>query len=315
MHGLLAKLNGRLAEAFAYAGSLVAHAGEAMRRARRDGLTPLQAKRLRTVIGGMVVAIVLCLPMGAVVAGIASNPEALSSYVEQNLLAAGAMYALANTLALFAAVIPGKPLEIVAGYLFGTWGGLLVVLCGIALGEVAVFLIVRRFGMRVVGLFVSPEKIEDITLFNDSKRLGVVAFLMMFIPGTPKDIVTYIVGLTPMSLPTWLAISLPARTMSILSSTVVGDQAARDHWGVAVAIEAVMLVVSVLGVAYYLLITKQARTDAIMARVAHEEWLAAGSPSNDAASARDLPASGTVSMGGIGTRLVAKTESGGTTAR
>ena len=192
-----------------------------------------------------------------------------------------------RALALFAAVIPGKPLEIVAGYLFGTWGGMASVLFGLVVGELVVFAAVRRYGMRLVSLFVSPDKIDDIGLFKDSRRLGFIAFLLMFIPGTPKDIVTYLVGLTPMKLSTWLLISIPARIPSIISSTIVGDQAAQSHWGAAVVIEVAMLAVSILGVAYYLLITKQARTDAILSRIAHDEWVTSGSPTNDARSMSD----------------------------
>ena len=49
------------------------------------------------------------------------------------------------------AVIPGEPIEIACGYLFGIWEGTLLCLAGITLGSLLVFLLVRRFGMRAAG--------------------------------------------------------------------------------------------------------------------------------------------------------------------
>ena len=50
----------------------------------------------------------------------------------------------------------------------------------------------------------------------------VLTFVLMTIPGTPKDLLTYFVGLTDMKLGTFLLISLVGRLPSVLSSTVGG---------------------------------------------------------------------------------------------
>lgn len=103
------------------------------------------------------------------------------------------------------AIVPGEPLEIGAGYAFGAVEGTLLCILGTTLSSVLIFLVVKKFGMRVVTLFVSEEKIRSFTFLQNTRRLNLIAFLLFFIPGTPKDVLTYVVGLTPMRLPTWVA--------------------------------------------------------------------------------------------------------------
>ncbi len=275
----------RVQQAAASAVGLARRTAAAVGRARREGLTPRQRKALPVIAAALAVGAGFCALMAWVIASIAADPSGFAALVHDNLAVASVAYALVNTLQVFAAFIPGEPLELVAGYLFGTWGGLAVVSAGLALGEALVFVAVRRYGARLVYLFVSREKVEGLALFRDPRRLNVVAFLMMLIPGTPKDIVTYIVGLTPMGLTTWMAISVPARTLSIVASTVVGAQAAADNWGLAALVFALTCVVSVFGMAYYVLISRQARSSAVMDELARREWEDGGRRVNDAPAA------------------------------
>ena len=55
------------------------------------------------------------------------------------------------------------------------------------------------------------------------RKLNFLVFLLFLIPGTPKDVMTYCVGLTKMPLGTWLLISSTARIPSIITSTIGGD--------------------------------------------------------------------------------------------
>ena len=61
-----------------------------------------------------------------------------------------------------AAVLPGEPLELGAGYAFGFWEGTVLCLLGNALGTLIIVVLVRRLGMRVVEVFVSREKLESV---------------------------------------------------------------------------------------------------------------------------------------------------------
>ena len=111
---------------------------------------------------------------------------------------------------VFVAIIPGEPLEIGAGYAFGAVEGTLLCVLATSLSGILIFLIVKKFGMRFVTLFVSEEKIHSLKFLQNTHRLNLIAFLLFFIPGTPKDVLTYVVGLTPMRLSTWIFITTVA---------------------------------------------------------------------------------------------------------
>ncbi len=127
-----------------------------------------------------------------------------------------------QVLQVFVAFIPGEVVEIGAGLAFGWFWGLVVCLAGTAAASAAVFLLTKRFGIKLVEMFTDREKIDNMRFLNSEKKLKRLVFLLFFIPGTPKDLITYFVGLTRMTLSQFLPISLLARIPSVVSSTLAG---------------------------------------------------------------------------------------------
>ena len=149
------------------------------------------------------------------------------------------------------AVLPGEPLEIAAGYAFGCWEGTLLCLVGISSASLLIFLFVRRFGMRAVRVFFSEEQIASVHFLHDRRRLTLLTLILFLIPGTPKDVLTYVVGLTPMRLPTWVLITTVARIPSVITSTIGGDALSMGHYGFAAAVFGVTLALCGLGILVY----------------------------------------------------------------
>lgn len=137
-------------------------------------------------------------------------------------------------LQVFVALIPGELLESGAGYIFGPWGGLLICYLGIAIGSVLIFLLTRRFGIGLVELFVSRRKISELRFINTEKKRNRLIFLIYLIPGTPKDLLTYLAGLTEIPLGSFLGLSLVARAPSVVSSLWGGQLLSdKNYWGAA----------------------------------------------------------------------------------
>lgn len=153
-----------------------------------------------------------------------------------------------QVLQIIVAVIPGEPIEILAGMLYGAWGGLFLCELGILIGTLLVFFTVRRFGMSLVRLLFSEEKLRGYKFLQNEKRLETITFILFFLPGTPKDVLTYIAGITPISPCRFLLIALVARIPSVLSSTFGGSSIAGGNlWGSVFIFVAVGLV-SLLGI-------------------------------------------------------------------
>ena len=154
-------------------------------------------------------------------------------------------------LQVFIALIPGELLESAAGFAFGPWLGSAICYAGLVVGSSMVFLLTRKFGVRLVEVFISREKINQLRFINtETKRNGLI-FLLFFIPGTPKDLFTYFVGLTDMKLGTFLAISLIARIPSVLSSTFGGHLLGEGRYWGAVLLYGITAAISLGGMLIY----------------------------------------------------------------
>lgn len=149
------------------------------------------------------------------------------------------------------AIIPGEPLEICAGYAFGAVEGTILSTIGIALGSAAVFMLVRTLGVKLVEVFFSVEKIRSMRFLRESRKRNTLAFIIMLIPGTPKDLISYFAGLTDMKLSEWLIITTVARIPSVVTSTLGGNALAEQNYLSAVIVFAVTAVISIIGIAIY----------------------------------------------------------------
>lgn len=154
-------------------------------------------------------------------------------------------------LQVFAAFIPGEVIEIGLGYAFGAVGGTLICYGGLAIASVLVFLLVKKFGLKIVELFISEEKLSSMKFIKNTvhnpERLKKLVFLLFFIPGTPKDLFTYFLGLTPLTLGEFLSISMIARIPSVISSTVGGMLIHNRHYAAAGVLFAVTALLSIAG--------------------------------------------------------------------
>ncbi len=160
-------------------------------------------------------------------------------------------------LQVFIALIPGELLETAAGYAFGPVAGTAICFVGVAAASSVVFLLTRKFGVKLVEVFVSRDKINELGFINTAQKRNMLVFLLFFIPGTPKDLLTYFIGLTDMKLGTFLAISMVARIPSVLSSTIGGHMLGEGQYGGALWLYGITGIVSLIGIVVYNAIIKR----------------------------------------------------------
>lgn len=163
---------------------------------------------------------------------------------------------------VFIALIPGEVVEIGLGYAFGWFYGTLLCLLGVAIGSSLIFLLTKKFGLKLVELFVSAEKINELKIINTEKKMKRLTFILFFIPGTPKDLLTYFVGLTRMTLGEFLTITMFARIPSVVSSTVGGNFIGEGKYIEAVVLFIVTAIVSLVGLKLYNIIINKMKINA-----------------------------------------------------
>ena len=182
---------------------------------------------------------------------LASEPERFRQWVEGFGPWGKAAYMGLVVLQIFAAVIPGEPLEIAGGYVFGAVEGTLLCLLADAVGSTLVFLLVRKFGVKLVYLFFSEEKVKSLRFLQSSPRQTLLFLIVFMVPGTPKDLLCWFGGLTDMKLPVLILIAALGRLPSVVTSAVGGDALGTRSYGFAAAVFAVTLLVSLGGLILY----------------------------------------------------------------
>lgn len=128
---------------------------------------------------------------------------------------------------IFLFIIPGEPIEILAGMCYGGFGGTVFILVSSAIISIAIFFLVRVLGKKFVYAFSDEEKvkkIENSKLFQDPKKVEIIMLVLFLLPGTPKDLLVYIAGLLPIKPWKFIVISTFARIPSIISSTYAGEK-------------------------------------------------------------------------------------------
>lgn len=158
-------------------------------------------------------------------------------------------------LQVFIALIPGEIVESAAGYAFGPWLGTAICYLGIGIASAMIFTLTRRYGVRLVEVFISRERINELRFLNTERKRNNLIFLLFFIPGTPKDLLTYFVGLTDIRLRTFLLLSMIARIPSVVSSTFGGHLLGEEkYWGAAIlyGVTGIISLVGLLGYNTYL---------------------------------------------------------------
>ncbi len=186
----------------------------------------------------------------------AENLDRLQNFVSDHWLAGALIFMTICATQVIIALIPGEAVEIAAGVIFGSFWGTVLCLIGIMTGSVIVILLVRKFGRRFVESLYPREKIDALPILHNHKRRNFLIALLFFIPGTPKDLITYVVGLTEVSIPMYILLTTLARVPSILMSTLGGDAFGEGQIIKGIIIFAVAALVSGLGYLAYLLIQK-----------------------------------------------------------
>lgn len=154
-------------------------------------------------------------------------------------------------LQIIIAVIPGGALEIGAGYAFGVVEGSILCIIGSIIGCAMVFQFVKIFGVKLVEAFFSIEKIHSLKFLQNEKKRDLLAFIIFLIPGTPKDLLSYFMGLTNMKMSRWLLISTVARTPAIIVSVMGGSALGSQQYFLAVIVLVITLIISIVGMIFY----------------------------------------------------------------
>jgi uncharacterized membrane protein YdjX (TVP38/TMEM64 family) len=97
--------------------------------------------------------------------------------------------------------IPGEITGPVGGAVFGTWWGLFYSTIGLTVGTLVCFWIGRVWGEPFIRPWLSEHSWNRMNFILEAEG-AIICFVLYLIPGFPKDIISYLFGISPM--PFWL---------------------------------------------------------------------------------------------------------------
>lgn len=218
-------------------------------RTPKMNVSAKERTRRLVVVGSLILILIVFTLIGfyvglPLVEAFRKSPETFRSYVESHGFLGKLLMIGITILQVVIALLPGEPFELAAGFVFGWLEGGILCMIGCIIASSLVFLLVSIFGKKVAELFFREDKIKQYAFLQNEKRLNVLVFILFLIPGTPKDMLTYIVPLTPMRLPTFLWLTSLARIPSLFSSTITGSLAQNENYLAAVITYGITLIIS-----------------------------------------------------------------------
>lgn len=211
-------------------------------------------KRIRAYVN---IVLILIFLSAIVIATIRLRPYIISQVrnyddLKARLLSFGwksiPLFILLQVAQVVIAAIPGEVVQIAGGYIYGVIPGTIYSLLGIMAGSVIVFVISKLLGYPLVKIFVPEKTLDKFNFLINSDRSEIIMFLLFLIPGAPKDILTYIAGLTPVKPLRFFTAVTIARFPALLASSVIGANIERENYIVAIIISVLAIVLFLAGV-------------------------------------------------------------------
>ncbi len=137
------------------------------------------------------------------------------------------MFIAIQALQVIISPIPGEITGPVGGALFGTLWGVIYSTIGLTVGTLFCFWVGRKWGEPLVRPWLSDHNWNRLNFILEAEG-AILCFILYLIPGFPKDIISYLFGISPM--PFWLfaVVStlgrVPGTWISSYFGANVGDQ-------------------------------------------------------------------------------------------
>lgn len=137
---------------------------------------------------------------------------------------APAAFVLAEVIQVVVIPIPGQPVEVPGGYLFGLLPGLVLGSAGAWAGSMIAFGIARRYGRPWVERRVDAgvrRRFEG--RLGRGYRVEWIVFWLMLVPAFPRDPLCYLAGLTPLAARRFAWIAAIGRPVGLAPWVAMGS--------------------------------------------------------------------------------------------
>ena len=204
--------------------------------------------RVAGLIAILVGLVYLAATYTAPITRLISNSSKFSDYIESFGPWGVVVFAAIQAIQVVIAPIPGELTQLAGGFIYGTAAGTLYSMIGILAGSVVVLSMARFFGLPLMKTLIPQQMFEKLGFLLNHPRTEFAILALFLIPGSPKDILTYIGGLTPFKPVRFFVTAMVARFPGILLSSYIGAHVETKQYGAVIGATAVALGLFVVGV-------------------------------------------------------------------
>jgi uncharacterized membrane protein YdjX (TVP38/TMEM64 family) len=195
-------------------------------------------------LAGMTIATVLLTPL---ITHLTGDPDQFRDYINSFGSLSVLVFIGFQILQVVVAAIPGEFVQIAGGYVFGTLWGTVYSVAGILIGACIAFFFARLLGVKVVNALVSEKNVEKFRFIINNRKAEFVIFLLLLIPGLPKDILVYVAGLSPIKPLRFFLIFIVARMPGLVGSSFIGSSVQSQNYLMAVIVFVVSCLLFFIG--------------------------------------------------------------------
>lgn len=171
------------------------------------------------------------------------SAERVVDYLKANSSIAALLIICIQIVQVIICFLPGQPVQFAASYMFGVARGFAFSITGAVIGTVISFYLAKLLGNDAMNLFFGEEKVRDYKKKLDSGRGLLLAFLIYLIPGIPKDIVSYVAGISDMRFRPFLLVATVGRIPGMLGSLMLGHFFGRQDYRAMIIIAVIIAVI------------------------------------------------------------------------
>lgn len=213
-------------------------------------------EKMKLATRGIVFGVMIALMIAATIALIPAisllktdeGMDKLLNYIKEKEALGILIFIGLQALQVIIPLIP--PIQIIGGVLFGSVMGSVYSCIGIYLGMSIVFGIVRIFGYPIVEALVDGKDLKKFKFLEDSSKVEVIFFILYFIPGMPKDTLSFVAPLTNVKPKHYFLYVLPARFPLMILAAVFGASVRNRDYTFSVILCIIMIDLAIIGILF-----------------------------------------------------------------
>lgn len=150
--------------------------------------------------------------------GIFTSQEALSQFLKKMGLIGPIIFIIIQIVQVVVPIIPGGISTAVGVLVFGPFYGFIYNYLGIVIGSIIVFLISKKYGMKIIKKLFKKSTIDKyIGWLDKGSKFDKLFAFAIFMPVAPDDFLCYLAGITKMSIKKFTAIIVLCKPATILA--------------------------------------------------------------------------------------------------